>query len=161
MGAAGHDRVTVPLGELHQDANQLDQIPTEDGVRGPELQHHPGVHDVLGCRAPVDPAAVVAAVPRELPYERHDRVRGHRQVALDRFEIQRLDAGGGRDRVGGGGWDEAEGGLRLRQGRLHVEPPLEHRSFVEDGAHLRRRELVAEQLEVDDVARHARFGVRP
>ena len=154
MRAPRHDRVAVLLGQDGELPRKGHEVAPEDRVGRFQLQHHPRVDHVLGRGAPVHPAPGGAGDPRELAHDGHERVRRHDEVALDRRKVEVLDARGARDRLGVLPRDEVQVRLGARERGLDVEPELQHAALVEHGADLRRRELVAEELIVDEVARH-------
>jgi hypothetical protein len=154
VGAAGHHGVPVAFGEVGIRRGQRDEVAAEDRQRRLALEDHAGVDDVLRGRAPVHPAPVLARQALDLAHHGHDGVGGPGEVALHRVQVEQLDAGGSPDRLGGLRRDQAQLGLGSGQGGLDVEPALQHRPLVEDRAHLRRRELIAEELVIDQVARH-------
>ena len=53
VGAPGHGRCGVGNGMLGQNAGQGGKTLINDGFSITDLQHHPGINDVLRGRAPV------------------------------------------------------------------------------------------------------------
>ncbi len=74
MGATGHRRVAITLGEPHQDSRHCAQVVTDDVERGTKLQDGGGIHDVLGGGAPVDVMARFPGTLGQLANERQDRI---------------------------------------------------------------------------------------
>ncbi len=125
MGAAGHRRVAIAPGEVcqmaaHRRRDRLDQRqPVAD------LQHHGGVHDVLGRRTPMQPAPGLAGALGELADQWQDRVADILGLALEPREVEvfrvvRRFGRGARDRRRGLGGDDAEPGLGAGQRRLDL-----------------------------------------
>src|SRR6266581_1994755 len=101
-------------------------------VRSAYLEELAGLRDVLGRGAPVHVAAgITLADAIQRPDQRHQRMAGLRQAGAHGREVQILEMRLADDLASGAFGDNAQLGLRLRQGRLHVEPRLEARGFGE------------------------------
>ena len=74
MGAAGHRRVAMAPGEIGEMAAHRRQILLDQLQAGADLEHHGGVHDVLGRRTPMQPAPGLAGAVGELADQWQDRI---------------------------------------------------------------------------------------
>ena len=89
VGAPGHRRVAVAARQVDQGSLAARQILVDQLERLAQLQHQPGVHDVLSRRAPMHPAAGVArAGLAERFDQRHDGIADQLGAAADRGEIK-------------------------------------------------------------------------
>ena len=155
VGAPGHRGIAMAArqgGERRSDAGEVgaDQIETV-----PDLEHEPGVDDVLRGGAPVDVAAGVArAGLGERLDQRHDRIAGELGAGADRGEIEARQLRLGADLGRGLGGDQAEARLRPGERRLDLEHALQARLVGEGGAHRGGAEQIAVDCGIDRGNRH-------
>ena len=146
VGAAGHRRGLVALGEPEQLAPDGLQIALEHRMRVLDLQHDAGIEHILGGRAEVEILAVVAVADRlQRAQRRHQRVLDAADLGGDRLEVDIADLGLAGDLGCGDLRNDAELGLRQRQRRLVVVPFLHAVRVVEDRAQLLGAPQVLEQ----------------
>ena len=116
VGAAGHRRVAMAPGEVGEVAARGCEVGFDEVEAGADLQHHGGIHDVLGGGPPVQPAPGLPGALGELAHQGKDRIADGLGFALEAGEVERL--GMFADRV------RRRGDLRRRLGRNDPEPGL-------------------------------------
>jgi len=125
MRAAGHRHVGGAFRKVGHGGENFTDLAQDDRVGLPQHQKVAGLGDVLGRRAPMDPAAVrLADDAAELPHQRHQGVAGAGETFVDLFAVHQLEPRLGRDRLGRRRRNDAELGLGAGQRHLDVEPGL-------------------------------------
>ena len=96
--------------------------------RRPELQHEPGIQDVLARRAPVDEARRLAVVHghlrRQVPHHRDHGVARLRRLGGDAGHVVQLGTGGRLNGLHATRGDHADRCLGMRQRGFDVQHPL-------------------------------------
>ena len=110
---------------------------TQEDVVGPaHLEQLAGLRDVLGGRPPVHVApGITLAGAIQRPHQRNQRVAGARQPLPDRREVKEGQVRLADDLARGRLRDDAQLGLRLRQGGFDIQPGLEARGLGEQRPH--------------------------
>jgi hypothetical protein len=160
MGAAGHRRIAIAPRQGDQRLPDLIEVALDQRERRPDLEDGRGVHDVLGRRAPVQVAAGLAELARELADQRQDRVADVERLAPELRLVDHRDRGALVDRTRRVGRNDAGGALGSGERPLGRDIGLDRRVFVEDRAHLGGAEDVAEEAGIDgrDAGRVERAG---
>jgi hypothetical protein len=155
VGAAGHRRAFVGLGQPVEFAPDVLEIAHEHRVRLLELQHQAAVEHVLGGRAEVQIFAVAAAAGSlQRAQRRHQRMLDAADFGADRVEVDVGDLGVARDVRGRRLRNDAELGLRQREGGLVVEPLLHAVLVAEDRAQFVGPPGVPEQGGIENTGWH-------
>ncbi len=158
--ASREEDVLGPLGEVGERGQDGRELTQEDVMGAPHLEELAGLRDVLGRGPPVHVAAGVAfAGAIQLPDQRHERMPCAGQACPHRLEVEVRHVRLAGDLAGGALGNDAQLGLRLREGRFDVEPGLEARGLGEQRPHARvvdpeRGRLF---LHESDVARRSRI----
>ena len=150
MGAARHRRVAMAPREIGEDAPQIGDIHFDDLQPRAQLQHHRGVHDVLGSRAPMHVTAGLAALFCHLMDQRQDRVADDIGLAAQQIEIERRDVGTLGDFRRGFRRDHAAARLGFCKCDLDLDVARDQAEIRKHLAHGRRAEGVAEQDGIED-----------
>ena len=147
--AARHRGRGVALGERRDGDERPREIGGEQAHCLTKLQHEPRVDDVLRRRAPVRPVARLAGPHGERPHEGHQRVLRRRDLGAQHVEVVELGTARGSDLLGLLGRDQRDVGEGSSECRLGIEPALQETLGVEDRAHPRGPEQVAQQRAVE------------
>ena len=149
VGAPGHRGVAIAARQIRAGPPRSRQILADQLQAVAQLQHEPGVDDVLGGGAPVHVAAgiALAGLGQRLD-QRHDRIAGQLGAACRiASRSKRRDVRLGGDLLGRLGRDQAEPGLSAGERRLDVEHALQARLVREHRPHRGRREQAAVDAE--------------
>jgi hypothetical protein len=92
VGTAGHWSIAVAASEIGEDAPQLSDVFVQHRQSIPDLQDDGRVHDVLGCRTPVDVAPRIAAHFDQLVNERQDWVPDDFGFMSQQIKVQCIHA---------------------------------------------------------------------
>jgi hypothetical protein len=145
VGAAGHGRIAIALGEAHEDAANLSEVGVDRRQGVADLQHDGRVHDVLRCRTPMDVAPRFAAHPAELMHERQDRIADELGLLSQQVEVERLGLRTHRDLLRCVGRDHAAAPLGARERHLDLHVARNQGALVEDLPHARGPERVTKE----------------
>jgi hypothetical protein len=144
-----HRRGGVKLRVAGRGLRRAGEVTQDLGHRGAELQHEPGVEDVLAGRAPVHVARRVRIrgrhPRREMADEGDGDVARARRFPRYRAQVVVLGPGRGADGRDGGAGDDSDFGFRVREHGLDVEHGLQARAVRE----ARRHPGLAEQSAVE------------
>ena len=160
MCAPGNRCVAILVRQLGEMAAHRGQIFLDQPKAVADLQHHGGIHDVLGRSPPVQVAPRGPRQFRQLTNQRQDRIADGFGFPLQARQIERFVPArqrvlGMRDRFRSLGGDDPELCLRARKRRLDLDAAREERVIAKHLAHCRGAEHVGENLGIQSADRHA------
>jgi hypothetical protein len=124
MRSAAHNVVAVAPGMLRQRLDRGGEIGVEQRERLSELENGRRVEDILRRRTPMDVSAGIGAGKlRKLLGQRNDRIADVLGCGDDRVDVEPVDVGSARDRLGRGMRDDP--GIGFGAGQRDFD--LEHR----------------------------------
>jgi hypothetical protein len=141
---AGHRQVGMLKGDRPCSAQQPVQVALNRVERSTGLEDEARVDDVLRCRTPVNPDAVLTAALAKYPHHRDERVLRNSDPMAELSKVESRRVALGSDRVGSAPRDETTVCKRLDERFLGMKPPLEQGPRVEALAHLLRTKEITQ-----------------
>ena len=121
MSAPRHHSIAVLVAERGKRLAKGGDVLANEAEAFAHLKHAGAIHDVLRGRAPMQVAAGVTALRRDLAHERQDRIADDLGLLLEPGHVQAFGAGLGGNRLGRLRRDDAGCSLGFRQRHLDLD----------------------------------------